>query len=256
MSLIIKTIISRVLGKEMNLSVYCPNDYENQSLPVLYFLHGRTGNEHLIEQLEMDKTVEALISLGEIKPFIIVCPNIDNSRGINSAETYQEVDGKYSVVHKGRYEDYLLDEVIPFIDSTFQTIKDRSARYIGGVSSGGYTALNLGLRHQELFSKIGGHMPAIDLSYEDEDECYFSDEQMWLKNDPVSIASQFVFADLRVFLDDGREDEGHFYRACEKIFQILQKNGADVQNHLFEGHHGRDYIISNLEIYLKFYNGV
>jgi enterochelin esterase-like enzyme len=254
MGLTTKTINSSLLGKKMNIAVCVPDAYENIPLPVLYFLHGRTGNETLLQWFEMDKRASSLIESGIIKPLIIVCPNMDNSRGINSSEHYQEVIGKYGLVHKGRYEDYLLKEVIPFIDSIFYTIKDRSARYIGGISSGGYTALTLGLRHQELFSKIGGHMPAIDLSYEDEDECYFANEEMWLKNDPITIAGQFVYTDLSVFLDDGKEDEGQFYRACEKLYQILRKNGADVQNYLFEGHHSGDYIVSNLETYLKFYN--
>ena len=77
---------------------------------------------------------------------------------------------------------------------------------------------------------------------------------MWLKNDPIFIAKQTAFDDLKVFLDDGKEDEGQFYRACEKLFQLLRKNGADVQNHLFEGHHSGDYIKSNMETYLRFYS--
>ena len=169
MSLVTKTIDSRILGKEMNLAVYHPAVNDSSALPVLYFLHGRTGNESLLQWLGTEKTADAMIEAGEIQPLIVVCPNLDNSRGINSAGLYREVRGKYGVVHKGRYEDYLLDELIPFVDNTFHTIQDRSARYIGGISSGGYTALSIGLRHQELFSKIGGHMPAIDLSYADED---------------------------------------------------------------------------------------
>ena len=133
MSLVTKTIDSRILGKEMNLAVYRPAVNDNSALPVLYFLHGRTGNESLLQWLGMEKTADAMIEAGEIQPMIVVCPNLDNSRGINSAELYREVKGKYGVVHKGRYEDYLLDELIPFVDKTFHTIRDRSARYIGGI---------------------------------------------------------------------------------------------------------------------------
>ena len=255
MGLITEKVESRFLGKMMNLSVYCPDGYEKADLPVLYFLHGRTGDERLLQQLEMDAAADALIKAGEIKPLRIVCPNLDNSRGINSAEHYRELRGKHGVVHKGRYEDYLLDELIPFVDSTFPTIRDRSARYIGGISSGGYTALSIGLRHSELFSKLGGHMPAVDLSYAEEDECYFEDEAMWLQYDPVSIARQHAFEKLQVFLDDGKDDEGQFYRACEKLFGILQRNGADVQVHLFAGRHNGEYVLSNLNTYLRFYNG-
>ncbi len=253
MSLVTKTINSRILGKEMRLAAYHPSANDNIALPVLYFLHGRTGNESLLQWLGMEGTADAMIEAGEIQPLIVVCPNLDNSRGINSAELYQEVKGKYALVHKGRYEDYLLDELIPFVEKNFHTIPNRSARYIGGISSGGYTALSIGVRHPGLFSKIGGHMPAIDLSYTDEDECYFADEEMWLKNDPITIAKQADIKDLQVFLDDGKDDEGQFYHACEKLFQLLRQNGADVQNHLFEGHHDGDYIKSNMETYLRFY---
>ena len=255
MGLITEKVESIILGKSMNLSVYCPDGYEKATLSVLYFLHGRTGNEQLLSQLGMDAAADALIKAGEINPLRIVCPNLDNSRGINSAEQYREVRGKYGIVHKGRYEDYLLDELIPFVESTFPAIMDRSARYIGGISSGGYTALSIGLRHPELFSKIGGHMPAVDLSYAEEDECYFEDEAMWLQYDPIAIAAHSAFKNLHVFLDDGKDDEGQFYRACEKLFWILQRNGADVQYHLFEGHHNEEYVLSNLDSYLRFYNG-
>ena len=255
MGLITEKVESRFLGKMMNLSVYCPDGYEKTALPVLFFLHGRTGDERMLQQLGMDAAADALIKAGEIKPLRIVCPNMDNSRGINSAEQYRELRGKHGVVHKGRYEDYLLDELIPFVDSTFPTILDRSARYIGGISSGGYTALSIGLRHPELFSKVGGHMPAVDLSYAEEDERYFEDEAMWLQYDPISIASQSAFENMKIFLDDGKDDEGQFYRACEKLFRILQQNGADVQVHLFAGRHNGEYVLTNLDTYLRFYNG-
>ena len=255
MGLITEKVESRFLGKMMNLSVYCPDGYEKTALPVLFFLHGRTGDERMLQQLGMDAAADALIKAGEIKPLRIVCPNMDNSRGINSAEQYWELRGKHGVVHKGRYEDYLLDELIPFVDGTFATIQNRSARYIGGISSGGYTALSIGLRHPELFSKIGGHMPAVDLSYAEEDECYFEDEAMWLQYDPVSIARQSSFENMQVFLDDGKDDEGQFYRACGRLFRILQRNGADVQYHLFAGRHNGGYVLSNLDTYLRFYNG-
>ena len=178
MSLTVRTINSRILGKTMNLAVYCPDGYENTDLTVLYYLHGRSGNETLLQWLEIDKVADELRAAGQIDPFIIVCPNLDNSRGINSSDTYREIHGRHGTVHQGRYEDYLIREVIPYIDNTFHTVKNREGRYIGGISSGGYAALHIGLRYQELFSKVGGHMPAIDLSYADEDEPYFADEAM------------------------------------------------------------------------------
>ena len=41
---------SDILNKDMGINVYLPKGYEenNNSLPVLYFLHGRSGNENII----------------------------------------------------------------------------------------------------------------------------------------------------------------------------------------------------------------
>ncbi len=246
-------IKSRILGKSMDLMIFCPDGYEGTDLPVLYFLHGRTGDARILQQLGMDITAGSMISAGKIHPLIIACPDMDNSRGINSAENYKEIRGKYGVVHQGRYEDYLIQEVIPYVDGSCHTIRNRNARFIGGISAGGYIALHTGLRHQDLFSRIGGHMPAMDLSYADEDECYFADEAMWKKYDPVTIAGNSAFRDIQVFLDDGKDDEGAFYRTCGKLASVLRKKGIEVQNHLYEGRHDKEYVLGNMETYLQFY---
>lgn len=124
MSLIETSLYSNILKKEMRLCVYRPSGYDTEPLPVLYFLHGRTGNEQLLRQLAMDKTADEMLQAQAIKPMMIVCPHLDNSRGINSAEVYRKVKGKYGTVHKGRYEDYLVDELIPFYRAQLSMRKD------------------------------------------------------------------------------------------------------------------------------------
>ncbi|MBQ2672319.1 MAG: prolyl oligopeptidase family serine peptidase [Clostridia bacterium] len=251
----VKVINSKILDRNMNVSVYIPEDYESVSLPVLYFLHGRGGNENILKNFKMDKIANKLIKNNIINPFIIVCPYIANSRGINSLKTYEEVQGKYGIVHKGLFEDYFIKEIIPFIDSSYKTIKDKNSRYIGGISAGGYAALHIGFNHQETFSKIGAHMPAIDLNYEDEDECYFENKEMWQKYDPITIAKNKKTSDLKIFLDCGNEDEGKFYIACKKLYKVLKSKSIQIENHVFKGHHNAEYIISNLEKYFRFYGG-
>lgn len=253
MSVKVKTIFSKYLQKNMNLSIFIPDDFKNISLPVLYFLHGRTGSEKIMFQLNLDTIANKLIKSSIIKPMIIVCPNIDNSRGINSSDKYCEVKGKYGIVHKGPYEDYFIKEVIPHIDANYNTVTNKKFRYIGGISSGGYAALHNAFRYADLFSKVGGHMPAIDISYDQEDECYFTDEEVWKKYDPITIAKKQNLNGLSVFLDAGNKDEGKFYIACEKLYKILKQKNVIVENHIFKGHHDAKYIEENLETYLKFY---
>ena len=57
----------------------------------------------------------------------------------------------------GRYEDYLTQEIVPFVDARYATIADRSGRGVFGKSSGGYGALRLGMRHPELFGAVACH---------------------------------------------------------------------------------------------------
>lgn len=96
------------------------------------------------------------------------------------------------IINLGMYEDYFIKEIVPLTDKTFNTIKDRKGRYIGGISAGGYAALHNTFRHQHMFSKVGGHMPALELKLEDEDKPYYKDIGVWEKYDPQYILQKTI----------------------------------------------------------------
>jgi enterochelin esterase-like enzyme len=105
-----------------------------------------------------------------------------------------------------------------------------------------------------MFSKVGGHMPAIELTLEEEDKPHFSSKEVWEKYDPVHIAkSKDIGADIQVYLDAGDKDEGQFYKGCSILNNILKEKGIPVQNHIYQGRHNVEYIRDNIEKYLKFY---
>jgi S-formylglutathione hydrolase FrmB len=54
----------------------------------------------------------------------------------------------------GRYEDYLTEELVPFVDENFRTIAERDSRAVMGKSSGGYGSLIMGLRHADIFGLV------------------------------------------------------------------------------------------------------
>ncbi|GMQ64253.1 alpha/beta hydrolase [Vallitalea maricola] len=249
---------SEILGKEMAMLVYLPESYNSSTpLPVLYFLHGRSGNEDIMFELNINKIADQMIKDGEIKPMIIVCPRIENSRGLNSSLICKEIH-EYGhnnrIINLGMYEDYFVKEIIPMLDNTFNTIKDRKGRYIGGLSAGGYIALHSTFRHQYMFSKVGGHMPALELELEDEDKPYYENRDVWNKYNPILIArNNNISCDIEIYLDAGEKDEGRFYEGCLILHKILQDKGINSRNHIFPGNHSADYIKSNLEKYLKYY---
>ncbi|WP_129595920.1 alpha/beta hydrolase [Anaerophilus nitritogenes] len=249
---------SNILGKEMLMLVYLPECYNSLApLPVLYFLHGRSGSENIMFQIDINTKADGMIKNGKMKPMIIVCPRIENSRGLNSSLICKEVfdpGDNNRIINLGMYEDYFIKEIVPLTDRTFNTIKDRKGRYIGGISGGGYTALHNAFRHQHMFSKVGGHMPALELKLEDEDKPYYKDMSVWEKYDPIYIArNNNISSDIDVYLDAGDKDEGRFYEGCSTLHKILKVKGINSQNYIFTGNHSAKYIQSNIEKYLKFY---
>ena len=249
-------IQSNILDKEMGLTVYTPASYGNgQRLPVLYFLHGRSGDENIMYELDIRNIADRMISESLIKPLIIVCPRMENSRGLNSAEECHDVvstDGR--IINLGRYEDYFIKEIMAFVDGHYNTWSHRNGRFIGGVSAGGYAALNLGMRYPDLFSRIGGHMPAVELQLDEEDMPYFKNLDMWRANNPLLTAAKCSLgSDCKIYIDAGDEDEGGFYNGYLRLYKTLNTRGIDVQNHIFKGHHNMEYIKSNIEKYIAFY---
>src|SRR5262249_34973721 len=61
------------------------------------------------------------------------------------------------------YERHLLEDVIGFVDRTFNTIPERQGRVIGGLSMGGYGAVKLALKFPQLFCSAVAHSAAFDV---------------------------------------------------------------------------------------------
>jgi enterochelin esterase family protein len=57
----------------------------------------------------------------------------------------------------GRYEDYLIDEIVSYVDAHYRTIPRPEARGVFGKSSGGYGSMIMGMRHPDVFGAIACH---------------------------------------------------------------------------------------------------
>lgn len=172
------TIQSVILGKDMISQVYLPENYDSTvKYPVLYFLPSNGGSSYtVIQQFGILEAADELTQSHQIHPTIIVALGIDNSFGLNSNAETQEITRSLSTehydvkIHEGMYEDYIIDEAIPYIDAHFSTDASRDGRSIGGYSMGGFAALYIAFQHPDLFAKVGGHSPSlfVDISAYDE----------------------------------------------------------------------------------------
>ncbi|QUI23775.1 esterase [Vallitalea pronyensis] len=249
---------SEKLNMDMNINVYLPQDYDMQEeYPVLYLLHGYSGNEGVLKQKHFKLEADKLISQDKIMPLIIVAPNMNNSYGINSSDTARTLgDDSSGTLNEGMYKDYLCHEVIPYIDTNYHTIDAKEGRYIGGISMGGFAALHIAFSQPDLFSKVGGHMPAlfIDKFPYDLDKWLYPSDVLRKERDPIYMAKTADIANLKVYLDCGKDDSFEFYNGCAKLHKILLDKEIDVQYHLNDGEHDNEYIHGNVEKYLLFYS--
>ena len=128
--------------------IYLPKGYQtgNKDLrfPTIYCLHGFPGTG--IEWLQKGKAQSVLDEAVEkhvVPPVIAVFPDghpyREDSEFINSA------DGKEP------NEDFIVKTVVSYVDSTYPTYADSKFRAITGLSEGGFGALNLGLKYQDVF---------------------------------------------------------------------------------------------------------
>lgn len=148
---------SKTVGTRRKMQVYTPPGYSaDTKYPVLYLLHGIGGDETEWERFATpDVLLDNLLADGKAVPMIIVMPN-----GRAQPNDRAEGDVFRSAPAFATFEDDLLKDVIPAIESRYSVHRDREHRALAGLSMGGGQSLNFGLTHLDTFAWIGGFSSA------------------------------------------------------------------------------------------------
>lgn len=139
------SVFSAAMQKSLKAAVTLPSTYQtgNQSYPVLYLLHGGSG---AFDDWHKKVTEPGLVNrLSDQYNLIIVTP------GVGPASYYYDSPLMDSV----RYETYMIEELIPFVDKNYRTLAQKESRAITGLSMGGHGAIMLSAKHPELFVAAG-----------------------------------------------------------------------------------------------------
>jgi S-formylglutathione hydrolase FrmB len=151
------------------LYVYRPPGVEldhPRPLPSVYVIQGYTGQLDMWMRRDafeptVIERIDALFATADCPPAIVVFVDCWTSYGgsqfVNSIAT-------------GPYQDYLCDEVVPFVDSRYPTAADRDHRGLTGKSSGGYGAMVVAMQRPDVFGAFASH--AGDALFE---ACYLAD---------------------------------------------------------------------------------
>lgn len=145
-------LMSSALNAERSVNVILPMDYQQSTrrYPVLYLLHG-LGDDHTAWSFMTN--ISAYASRYGL---IIVMPDAGRSWYVNSAAD-----------PAAKFEDMIIKDLIPYVDSHYRTLPLRRARAVAGLSMGGYGAMYLGLKHAARFAAIGAFSGALAISHGD-----------------------------------------------------------------------------------------
>lgn len=138
-----------------DLLVYLPPGYatSGERYPVAWALAGFTGRGRgLLNDGAwtpgLDARMDDLIASGRCAPMILAMPDCFTHLG---GSQYVNSEGL------GRYEDYVVQELVPRVDREFRTLPGPRHRGVFGKSSGGYGALTLGMKHPDSFGAVVCH---------------------------------------------------------------------------------------------------
>ncbi len=232
---------SAALDRDMRYFIYLPPAYDTttQRYPVLYLLHGASGEAEEWPAYGFINQLDAGINSQVLHPFIAVLPEGEFGYWINHAD-----DG-------ARWGDYVTFDVVGDVDAGYRTLPYAGGRAIGGLSMGGTGGLVQAFTYPGVFGVVGAHSPSLR---EDNSVVPFLGEGVeFAAHDPLSLARTRAGLDrLRIWVDSGEEDQ--FYPRALALHGTLVERGITHEWHPWPGEHQDTYWIAHTPDYLSFYS--
>ena len=165
---------SKTTGAWRRIYVYTPPDYDanrDARYPVLYLQHGGGEDERgWPNQGRVGFIMDNLIAEGKAKPMLVVM-----EQGYARKPGEPEAPPRPPTPPTGQpgtpapagpprdlsrmfatFDEVMVKDLIPMIDSTYRTIPDREQRAMAGLSMGGMQSFQITLNHLDTFASIGG----------------------------------------------------------------------------------------------------
>lgn len=242
------SLYSEFMEKEIDLYIVVPNNYNDRSInsiPVLYLLHGAFG-----DHLDWKKNAP-LQKYADEQGLLIICPDGHEFGWYLDSP----VDSQF------RYESFITQELLPWVEERFKTSGNRKDRAICGLSMGGHGALYLAFRHQDLWATCGGISGGMDLrpfpnNWNLEKRLGKQDErgENWLSYSVVGQLDLLEDKNLAIYFDCGTED--FFYEVNEALHDSLRRRGITHRYQTRSGEHNWNYFSASLPSHLEFFKKV
>ena len=143
-------------------AIYLPPSYDSapdRRYPAIYLLHGIYDDYGVwLENYDVPTILDRLIASGEIPELVAVMPNGGNRYG----------GGYYrNSPVSGNWGDYIVDDLVGFVDAQYRTIDAEESRAIAGHSMGGYGALHLAMTRPGVFTTVWAISPCCLAAIDD-----------------------------------------------------------------------------------------
>jgi S-formylglutathione hydrolase FrmB len=223
------TVKSRLVGRDLHEILVLPaGDARGREL--LVFLHGRSSppGSNLNQQL-----FDGLHALGARAPAVLLADGGDHSYWHDRGD--------------GAWGTSLVREALP--QALRRSGADPRRVAIGGISMGGFGALDVARLFPLRFCAVGGHSAAIWFRGGDTPAGAFDDAEDFSRHDLIRFAAARRLYREPVWIDVGRDDP--FYEADRRLARELRAHGTRVHLWLHGGGHGG--WAGRMRAYLGFY---
>lgn len=217
---------SKAMGTTREYGVILPPNYDAQSpqkYPVIFLLHGGHDDARAyVDKYAIAPILHQLYQSQVMPPSIVIMPDGNDKRGSSPLFDPQYFDGV-----NGKLGTLIGVELVQVVKSRYKTLESPKFWALGGLSSGGWGAFNIGLRHLDLFHVLFSHSG------------YFTDSSGPANSprDIVKTLSPQQRQVLRAYLDAGQND-ADFVQSTQDFHQTLNALGIANQFHIFPGGHG------------------
>ncbi|WP_333477777.1 alpha/beta hydrolase [Allocoleopsis sp.] len=225
----LKTFNSKAMGAVRQYGLILPPGYNknpNKRYPVIFLLHGGHDDANAwVKKIGIIPVLEDLYESGKLPHSIVITPDGNDKRGSSPLFDPQYYDGP-----NGKVGTLIGSELVQVLKSRYRTLESPQFWAIGGLSSGGWGAVNIGLHHRNnfntMFSQIG----------------YFTD-QSGPENSPQNLVKKIPVKQrkpLHIYMDAGKDDlmGKEFLDSSRKFHETLNELGIDNEFHAFPGGHG------------------
>lgn len=237
---------STSMGKQISNLVILPENYaaQDQSLPVVYLLHGAGGN--YTSWVSKAPHIKAYANTHNI---IIVCPD----GGVTSWYFDSPIDASM------QYETYVSEELVEAVDKKYNTIANKKARAITGLSMGGHGAFYLAFRHTDIWGAAGSMSGGLDLrpypNHWDISKRLGSqseNKKRWSENSVINMIYLLDGRNLKLIFDCGIDD--FFYDDNQRMHEKLVERRIPHDYIERPGRHNWDYWNNAIAYQLLFFD--